>query len=76
MLNNYFSSKSYTVLVMGILEGATMEMENLVKEKHHYVMVQDTREILQGKAGYQVLSQLINDTTYSKFNNVYKMDVL
>jgi len=35
MLNNYFSSKSYTVLVMGILEGATMEMENLVKEKRH-----------------------------------------
>jgi len=41
-------------------------MERLVRQTHQYMTVQSIGEILPGKAGYKVISNLIKDVNYSK----------
>ena len=56
----------YTLLLVGVGKGATILAEGLVKEYHHYMMVQHVDEMAEGKAGYQVLAKMIDDPKYSK----------
>jgi len=58
----------YVLLVVGIDQGALDSTEPIVEFYHQFVMVRDISEMLQGRAGYNVLKKMISDPMYSKLS--------
>ena len=54
--------------MIGIDKGATNEAETLVgkNNQHHFLMVRALEEMFDGKAGHEVVVDMIADSTYSK----------
>ena len=53
--------------MIGVSKGATKEAEGLVYDYYHYMAVQHINEMAKGNAGSDVIRQMIDEPTYSRF---------
>ncbi|XP_066928452.1 uncharacterized protein [Clytia hemisphaerica] len=61
------TSSGYKFMVVGINLGAHQEMEGLVDHPYRMLMVQSISELLPGKAGFKVISNLFKDINFNRF---------